>query len=112
MNDHDAFDNRLRAAHRAALASLSPQVRAQLAQRRRMALTTQASHARPALGWALAMLAVCAVAIGVFRPGSHDAAAPVLSASTPTTRATETLDDNPDFYLWLASRDADSLASE
>lgn len=114
MNDHDAFDARARAAHAASLDALSPRVRAQLAQRRRSASATgRPPHARPALGWALATLALCAVAIGVFRPDARDARAPApATAGTTAPAAADTLEDNPDFYLWLASRDADSLASE
>lgn len=111
MNNQDAFDIRLRAAHAASLDALSPRVRAQLAQRRRLALATPRSQARPLLGWALATFAVCAVAVGVFRPDTREAQAPVrvTAAAAPSSDAFE---DNPDFYLWLASRDADSLASE
>ena len=113
MNDHDAFDARMRAAHAESLARLSPRVQAQLAQRRHAALATpRTSHARPALGWALATLAVCAVAIGVFRPGERAPTPARLAGTTAVAAAPDTLEDNPDFYLWLASRDADSLASE
>ena len=114
MNADDAFDTRLREAHAASLAHLSPRVRAQLALRRRgTASPAPASRARPALGLAFATLAVCALAVGLFRPGAHDAGDPRLARQGPATvSAADTLDDNPDFYLWLASRDADALASE
>ncbi|HSR64457.1 MAG TPA: hypothetical protein VLM17_02475 [Xanthomonadaceae bacterium] len=113
MNDHDALDARVRAAHADSLAQLSPRVRAQLARRSRLAMAAKpAPGTRPALGWALAALAACAVVVGVFHPASQVARSPAPALATTTTAAPDTLDDNPDFYLWLASRDADSLASE
>ena len=113
MNDHDAFDARLRNAHAASLEALSPRVQAQLARRRRAALAPpRSSRARTGLGWALGALAACAVAVGMFRPATHEARTPTLAIATPAAPAPDTLEDNPDFYLWLASRDADSLASE
>ena len=112
MNEHDALDARARAAHRDALAHLSPRIQAQLAQRRHAALAPTASHARPAFGWALATLAVCAIAIGVFRPAERTPAPARADGVAAVAAVPDTLEDNPDFYLWLASRDADSLASE
>jgi hypothetical protein len=114
MNGHETFDARVRATHDVALARLSPQTQAQLAQRRRHALVARStSRARPGLRWAVATLAVCAVAIGVFRPvhGPTPSAPPLASVEAPAPPA-EAIDDNPDFYLWLASSDANSLASE
>jgi hypothetical protein len=101
----------MRAAHAESLARLSPRVQAQLAQRRQAALAAPRTS-RPALGWALATLAVCAVAIGVFRPAERAPTPATLAGTTTVAPAPDTLEDNPDFYLWLASRDADSLASE
>ena len=113
MNDHDAFDARARAAHAESLARLSPRVQAQLAQRRHAALSAPgSSRARPAFGWALATLAVCATVIGVFRPAERTPTPATLAGTAAVAPAPDTLEDNPDFYLWLASRDADSLASE
>ena len=109
---HDTFDARLQAAHSASLGHLSPTVQAQLAQRRRRAFAAQGhDHAHPALGWGVATLAVAVVAIGMFRT-AHRPDAPTLAASTSAATPADTTDDNPDFYLWLASNDATSLASE
>lgn len=114
MNGHETFDARVRAAHDVAVARLSPKTQAQLVQRRRRALAAQGTpHARPALRWAVATLAVCAIAIGVFRPLRGPApSAPPLASATASAAPAETIDDNPDFYVWLASSDANALASE
>lgn len=112
---HDNVDTRARMAHAASLERLSPKTQAQLVQRRRRALAAQdAPHARAALRWAVATLAVCAVAIGLLHPGRGPApSAPALATSaTPAAASTDNIEDNPDFYLWLASSDAHSLASE
>jgi hypothetical protein len=114
MTANETFDERMRATHAAALERLSPKTQAQLVQRRRRALAAQdASHARPALRWAVATLAVCVIAIGVFRPlrGPSPSTSPLASTAAPTAPA-ETIDDNPDFYVWLDSSDATSFASE
>ena len=114
MNADDRFDAHMRATHTAALERLSPKTQAQLVQRRRRAFAAQdAPIARPVRRWAVATLAVCAIAFGVFRP-LRDPAPPTPSLASNTTSAApaETLDDNPDFYLWLDSSDATSFASE
>jgi hypothetical protein len=110
---HDNLDARARVAHAASLERLSPKTQAQLVQRRRRALAAQnAPDARPALRWAVGTLAVCAVAIGLLHPLRTPApSAPALTETTPDASA-DSIDDNPDFYLWLASSDAHSLASE
>jgi hypothetical protein len=117
MNGHDTFDARLRAAHAIALERLSPKTQAQLVQRRRRALAADEDPgvpARPALRWAVATLAICAVAIGIFHPfrGPSPAAPGLTSTKTSATAPADTTEDNPDFYVWLASSDANSLASE
>ncbi|HVI26233.1 MAG TPA: hypothetical protein VM576_08590 [Xanthomonadaceae bacterium] len=110
----DAFDTTARAAHAASLRQLSPRVQAQLAQRRRHALAGEpAARPRPVLRLALASLAVGVVAIGLLRvPHDEQAPAPVVSAPAPSTAPTEVLEQNPDFYAWLASDDATALAME
>jgi len=111
---HDNLDARARAAHVASLERLSPKTQAQLVQRRRRALAAHdAPHARPVLRWAVATLAVCAVAIGLLHPLRTSApSAPALAMTTPSDASADSIEDNPDFYLWLASSDAHSLASE
>ena len=111
--NHAPFDARLRAAHAASLERLSATTQAQLAQRQRRALTAQRAHSTPVLRWSMATLAVAIVAVGVFHAGRGPAPAPPgVASTTAAAPATETIDDNPDFYLWLASSDATSLASE
>lgn len=112
---HDNLDTRARLAHAASLERLSPQVQAQLVQRRRRALASHdAPHGRPAMRWAVATLAVCAVAIGLLHPGRGPApSAPALATTAaPAGASADNIEDNPDFYVWLASSDAHSLASE
>ena len=114
--DEQPFDDALRARHAASLAQLSPRVRAQLAQRRNAALRGQA--ARPA-HWvryaAAGFAAVCALAIGLvqFRTPVPDAPpATVAGIATTAVSGTTMLDEDPEFYAWLASNDARLVAME
>ncbi len=121
-SDHDPvdadtrFDAALRARHAAALAQLSPQVRAQLAQRRGAALRGQ----RPAprqhrLRFAMAgFAALCALALGVrlYPQEAPPAAAPASTQLASSTGGSLPLDEDPDFYAWLGSADAPRLAME
>ena len=112
-----AFDAAARSAHAASLEHLSPRVRAQLVQRRRAALAGNRGTPRPLrAAWPIAAAAaVVALAIGlqVRAPTSAPATATV-AATAPTDAATtyDTLDENPDLYVWLASDDAATLAME
>lgn len=116
---HD-FDASLRQLHADAVAQVSARTQAQLHQRRHAALSSRNARATPTrrLGWPLAasFAAIVALAFGVQM--RQDA---LPAASTPTVAAAEgdgldttlaVLDENPDFYLWLASSDAVALASE
>ena len=130
MSTHDRFEEAIRAAHAQSLDHLSPRVRAQLAQRRRAALTGQA-RATP---WRFALPIAAACAIGVVAIGlqgnffnrSEPAPPPVVAAVTP--KPTPTVDDivlaqsddtaeyaaleeSPEMYAWLAS-DGAALAME
>ncbi|MGX5673881.1 hypothetical protein [Thermomonas fusca] len=118
LMDADArFDAALRARHAAALAQLSLQVRAQLAQRRGAALRGQQPAPRQhRLRFAMAgFAALCALALGVrlYPQGvpSTPAAAPSAQLAS-STGGSLPLDEDPDFYAWLGSADAPRLAME
>ena len=112
--NREAFDTTARAAHAASQHHLSPQVQAPLAQRRRRALAGEpATRRRPGLRLALASLAVGVVAVGLLRlPQGDEAPAPAIAVQAPATAPTALLEQNPDFYAWLASDDATALAME
>lgn len=109
------FDERARRAHAQALDALSPRVQAQLAQRRRAAL----SPARPATarwGWigAAATVGALVVALQLRPPSAPPEAPPHAVVAAPALPADPggVLVEDPDFYLWLASRESQALAME
>ena len=118
MDESSRFDDALRGHHRASLDQLSPKVSAQLAQRRHAALRGTAPHRNHRLGFAAAgFAALCALAIGVqFRnPPTPSTAPDTILASTTSAPARADniiLDQDPDFYAWLASSDAMQVAME
>lgn len=106
-----SFDDAARAAHAISLDRLSPQVQAQLAQRRRTALS---SAARPpaSRGWpmlALGSAATLAVAIGLFalhgndsisvRPASDTVASAPASDASVTAAGTANTGSMPDAVI-------------
>lgn len=111
--DHDeAFDIAMRELHAQALMQVSPQTRARL----RAARTAAAQRApMRGFGWVLASgcAAVFALAIGLQWHRSPGVTVPTQIADTETADyatdgaygALAALDENPDFYLWLASND-------
>ncbi|RDZ26870.1 hypothetical protein [Lysobacter silvisoli] len=116
-NDHDdaRFDAAMRALHRRAVDRVAPATRARLRDAR---FEATARVPRRGLGWALASgtAAVFALAIGLQQQRDPQAAAPPatapLAAHLPapeaaydSSTALASLDENPDFYLWLASAD-------
>jgi hypothetical protein len=117
MNDHE-FDRRARALHGQALAALSPRASAQLHQQRHAALAAGTQPSRPARHWSWASASALALALAFVVPwrSQHEPAgdARVAQAQAPAVAGTAlaTLDQDPDFYLWLASSDAVALASE
>ena len=117
MNDHHdtAFDAAIRAAHGASLERLSPRVRAQLEQRRNAALRGTGARQSPVFRAAAAgFAALCALAIGLqfamAPPRAPDVAA--SSVASATSNAATMLDEDPEFYAWLASSDAQLVAME
>lgn len=114
MNDSE-FDRRARALHAQALTALSPRVRAQL-HNRQQAAATPPSRQPHRWSWATAAVLALALAFGAPWRSVHEPAnnTVVAQAQAPATAAPTlaTLDQDPDFYLWLASADAVALASE
>ena len=109
MND-SRFDELMRARHAQALEHLSPRTRAQLHNRLQAAFAGPRTRPR----WrAWVPVAAVAAALALWLPwrstqppASPGAVAPVADDTLAT------LDETPDFYLWLASDDAVALASE
>jgi uncharacterized iron-regulated membrane protein len=113
MNPDD-FDTRVREAHATSLGRLSPRTQTQLRRRQQAAHSVgPAMRTPPLLRLALAGLAVCALAIGITRILPENSAAPPLGVvQQQPPPPTDTLDESPDFYVWLASDDASALAVE
>ena len=114
-HDHnDAFDGAMRKLHAQALTQVSPRTRARLRAARTAAATMRG------LRWALAtgFVAVFALAIGLQWRGPSSTAnlptqtAAIEAANDNTGGSVEALDENPDFYLWLASNDSLPVAME
>lgn len=121
MNIHpdDRFDAALRAHHATSLGALSPRTQAQLAQRRNAARRgeTATRHGRGFRYTAAAFAGLCALAIGMHfqglpTPMPGKAAAPARIASAPAGNGGTMLDEDPEFYAWLASSDATLVAME
>jgi hypothetical protein len=121
MNTHDDRDARFDAAarqlHQAAVRRVPGRTLLQL-QQRPAASRAARDDARHRFGWPLAasFAAALALVVGLQLP-RHDAApqaAPttVANADADTDDLDTVLDENPDFYLWLASSDAHALAME
>ncbi|KAF1699876.1 hypothetical protein [Pseudoxanthomonas suwonensis] len=113
----DSLDRRARQLHAEALAHVSPEVRARLRRARQEAAS--ARDARPwwrlpswLAGGAVAAALVVAVTL-------HQPPAPVQPDSATTAFAAAAFEDpayplqeDPGFYLWLASADVTALALE
>lgn len=114
--DHARFDQALQGHHAAALARLSPQVRAQLAQRRVAAKRGEGARRGLGVRYAAAAFAtLCALAIGLqLRPATLPGNVAPADATVATAGRTDStmLDEDPEFYAWLASSDAQQVAME
>ena len=110
------FDEALRGHHATAVERVSPRTRAQLTQRRNAAL--RGERVAPAHGMryaAAGFAAICALAIGLqfgIMPSPTSPATITSIASTSATTDTTMLDEDPEFYAWLASADAQQIAME
>jgi hypothetical protein len=117
------LDRIARTLHADAVAHVAPRTLAQLRARRSQSAPRPGPLARPRmLGWGLAgaFAALFAVAVGLRMelPASSTAdSAPVADAGAPIAgddalEAYAALDEDPDFYLWLATTDVQPLAME
>jgi hypothetical protein len=117
---NERFDAAMRALHQDALGQLTPSVRWRLkpaASRAHGGVAGRFAQSRIGPVWAGAMAAVFAVAVGV---GLWRSTEPAGVATAPAQVAVEqgasdaatVLGEDPDFYAWLASADADLVAME
>lgn len=104
----ESFDSAMRELHAQALTHVSPMTRARL----RVGRTSAQRAPIRGFGWALAssFAAIFAIAIGVQlqKPPAATVPAQTATSATPDSSTDDviaTLDENPDFYLWLASND-------
>jgi hypothetical protein len=115
-NRDDHFDANLRARHQASLERLSPRVQAQLAQRRNAALRGVPVRRAHGFRYAAGFAALCALAIGLqfgIMPNPNTpASAPATGIASATPADATMLDEDPEFYAWLASSDAQLVAME
>jgi hypothetical protein len=117
--DRRTIEQQARDAHHAALQALSPHVRTQLQRRTRLALSGHASAGAPRAarwGWFAAPALALLLAFALPWPGAqHEDAAPSVVLATQAARSVELaapLEQDPDFYLWLASADAVAMAGD
>lgn len=118
---HARFDQAMRAAHADAVAHVSAATLAQLHRRRRRAALDAASARTtrwrlPAAAFASLLVVAAGLGIGLRSTGdapSPQPAPPVAATTGPGIEGVlDDLDQDPDFYVWLASGDADLLAME
>lgn len=122
MNTDDPGQARLdqaaRRAYAGALAQVSGGTMAQLHRRRHAALagtTTRSRWRLPAAAFASLLVLGAGLGLGLRSIGdAPPGAAPELAVAVePGIEAViDELDQSPEFYVWLASRDADLLAME
>ncbi|TWI02669.1 hypothetical protein IP90_01766 [Luteimonas cucumeris] len=124
MNDHrqsdDAFDQALRGQYRQATRQLSPNTLARLRQVRHAAtlgVPQRRGFAWPLLGGAGALAAaVFAIAFGLNLRNdtlpATDATPTAVAIGDAITEPASALDQDPDFYAWLGSADAELVAME
>lgn len=120
FKEHD-FDAAMRQRYAEATTQVSARTQAQLHQRRRQALSTPRRTASPLRRYGLAGATACAAlfaAVLGLQWQQENRVQPTLTVPSAPVSADADDDDgglydqNPDFYLWLASQDAQSLAME
>lgn len=119
---HARLDQAARAAHADALAQVSAATMAQLHRRRHAALAGTAPRWRwrwPLPAAALASLLVVAAGLGVGlrmdagTPATQEVpAVAAAGAEAGIETVLDDLDQTPEFYVWLASGEADLIAME
>lgn len=118
-DDRDArFDAAMRQLHGTAVRRVPGRTLLQLQQRPAAAARPpHAAAARHRFGWPLAASFAVALALVVgLQLQRHEQAPatppPAATAAVDADDLDTVLDENPDFYLWLASSDANALAME
>lgn len=113
------FDQAARRAYSDALAQVSGATAAQLHRRRHAALAGTATRRRwrlPVAAFASLLVLGAGLGLGLRWTGESTTPAPAPGIAATTDPGIETvlddLDQAPEFYVWLASRDADLLAME
>ncbi|TWT21942.1 hypothetical protein [Luteimonas wenzhouensis] len=121
IDDTGRFDLAARRAYADAQARVSAGTMAQL-HRRRHAVLSAPARTRwrlPAAAFASLLVLGAGLGIGLRWAGDAPPPPPVAQATVPAAATDpgieavlDDLDQNPEFYVWLASRDADLLAME
>lgn len=115
----DHFDEAMRTLHASAVAHVSPQLRWKLRPAPRVtggvagrfgSLSIKSWRAGPLAAGAVAAAFAVAIGLGLRGPQEPAAIAPV-AAVAPDATAAGVLDQDPDFYAWLASEDAELVAA-
>ena len=117
--DDDALAMRARELHGQALAAISPRTRAQL-HNRLQALAMDPKRKAGGIGdwrWVAAPALALALAFGLpwdatQVPAADDSAQIAAAAAAAMEVPVAALEQDPEFYAWLASADAVALASE
>ena len=116
-HNEDAFDATMRDSYRVATEQVSAATRARLRQARHAAASGEAR--KHGYSWPLlfggAAAAVFAIAFGLgLREQAlpPDSAPPVVATTAGYEEAASALDQDPDFYAWLGSSDAELVAVE
>ena len=123
MNDNnlEPLARRARELHQQSLEALSPRTRAQLHNRLRAVLAPEATQARRR-DWRWAAAPALALALAFALPwqdtqlqppaGGPQVASTAADAAALMQVPVSPLEQDPEFYAWLASADALALASE
>jgi len=115
----DRFDEAMRALHASAVVRVSPQLRWKLRPAPRVTggvagrfggSSIRSWRAGPLAAGAVAAAFAVAIGLGLRGPQEPAAITPV-AAVVPDTAAAGVLDQDPDFYAWLASEDAELVAA-